>query len=93
MALKWKFETAVEFVQRWSGKDTEIAGTSDEYFEAEEFILDFEPTSPKEAATVLDCVIDNIRTGGRSDGRDIRALATIQSWITRSSGAGIPLTS
>lgn len=93
MAINWKFETAVEFVKRWTDKDTDEAGVSDDYYEAEEFILDHTPTTSSQAATLLDIIIGNVMTGLRSDGRDIRALKSVQSLLVNTPDTGIHLTS
>lgn len=77
MAREWKFETALDFIREWSGKDTDVAGVSDDYLEAEDFILDAEVHRADEMAGVIEVVIDNVLGGTRSDGRDVRALRAV----------------
>lgn len=43
----------------------------------ERLILDHEPESAGEAAAMLEMVGENLKAGGRSDGRDARALQRV----------------
>lgn len=81
MSRKWSFESAVEFVQVWSGRDTDAAGVSDAYYEAEEFILDYKPVSADQVLQVIDVVKANLDSGSRSDGKDINALNSVADWV------------
>ena len=74
MAREWKFETAFEFFRKWSGEDTDAAGVTDDYLEAEEFILDSIVVQPQQMANLIEVVIDSVLGGTRSDGRDVMAL-------------------
>lgn len=89
MAREWKFETAVQFVRHWSGKDTDAAGVSDDFMEAEEFILDSAVDRPDQMAELIDVVIDNVVCGTRSDGRDINALKAL-AYQLRNAGSSKP---
>lgn len=88
MSREWTFEKASAFLSHWSGKDSEAAGIGDEYFEAEEFLLGQVPRTPLEASVILGLVLSNIETGGRSDGRDICALKTLQKIVLEWEPAG-----
>ena len=90
MSREWSFETAVAFIRKWAGHDTDVAGVSDDYMEAEEFILDHKPTSPEQVLLVLDVVKENVNTGLRSDGRELNALTAIADWV-QSLAEEIPL--
>jgi len=47
----------------------------------ERMILDHEPKCLTEAVSMLDVIIPEVETGGRSDGRDVRALHSIRSFL------------
>lgn len=47
----------------------------------ERLILDHSPTSAAEAASMLDVIIPDVEAGGRSDGRDVRALCSIRTYL------------
>lgn len=47
----------------------------------ERLILDHEPHSAAEAATMLEMVGENLEAGGRSDGRDLRALKRVIAFL------------
>lgn len=51
--------------------------------EAEGILLAHTPTSPTEAACLLEVVRQNIMDAGRSDGLDIQALEAIQGWLAK----------
>ncbi|MCV0416523.1 MAG: hypothetical protein K5831_16790 [Brevundimonas sp.] len=47
----------------------------------ERLILDHEPRSAAEAAAMLEMVGENLEAGGRSDGRDVRALKRVIAFL------------
>ncbi len=47
----------------------------------ERIILDHIPHTPKEAVVMLDVIIPDVSAGGRSDGRDVRALSSIRTML------------
>lgn len=49
----------------------------------ERIILDHTPHTPDEAVTMLDVIIPDVSAGGRSDGRDVRALCSIRSMLSQ----------
>ena len=61
--------------------------TEDDGFEMvdrlERLILDHNPHSANEAALMLEMVGENLEVGGRSDGRDLRALKRVIRFIRR----------
>lgn len=83
MTREWTFEKANAFLSHWSGRDSEAAGIGDEYFEAEEFLLSQVPRDALEAVVILGLVLSNMEAGGRSDGRDVHALRTLQDSFSR----------
>lgn len=89
MTREWTFEKARAFLSHWSDKDSEAAGVGDEYFEAEDYLLSQVPRNATEALVILGVVLSNMEAGGRSDGRDIHALRTLQdnfsSWVPAAS--------
>ncbi|WP_428150814.1 hypothetical protein [Brevundimonas sp.] len=48
----------------------------------ERIILDHKPHTPDEAVAMLDVIIPDVSAGGRSDGRDVKALCSIRSMLT-----------
>lgn len=47
------------------------------------YILRHQPTSAAEALMVVEVLIENMRTGGRSDGLDLVAAHNLQGWLSR----------
>lgn len=50
---------------------------------AEAQILDQKPETPKHAAMILEVLQDNLRTGSRTDDRDLGALARLAAFMQR----------
>lgn len=48
---------------------------------AETTLLDHAPTSAAEAVCMIEIIRQSLSDAGRSDGRDLRALDAIQSWL------------
>ena len=63
------------------------AVTEDDGFEIidrlERRILDHRPFSAEEAAAMLEVVGENLEVGGRSDGRDLKALHRVIAFLRR----------
>ncbi len=51
------------------------------YERLERIVLDHIPRSAEEAARMLDVIIPDVQAGGRSDGRDVKALRNIRSML------------
>jgi len=51
--------------------------------QTERYILRHPPASDAEALMVLEVIIENIRTGRRSDGLDIVGARNLQGWLSR----------
>jgi hypothetical protein len=49
----------------------------------ERIILDHTPHTPFEAVAMLDIIIPDVSAGGRSDGRDVKALCSIRSMLNQ----------
>ena len=49
----------------------------------ERIILDHTPHTPSEAVSMLDVIIPDVLGGGRSDGRDVKALKSIRSMLSQ----------
>jgi hypothetical protein len=49
----------------------------------ERIILDHKPHTAGEAVSMLDVIIPDVSSGGRSDGRDVRALCSIRSMLSQ----------
>jgi hypothetical protein len=52
----------------------------------ERIILDHRPTSSTEAVAMLDIAIPDIAGGGRTDGRDLKALKSIRDMLAKGMG-------
>lgn len=50
---------------------------------AEAQILDQRPETPKQAAMILEVLLDNLRAGSRTDERDLGALARLTAFMRR----------
>ena len=74
MATLWKFESALEYIQRPADALAANDDNGEDFLNAEAFVLDWKPRTAAEAAIQLELVIDNIMAGQRADGRDIAAL-------------------
>lgn len=60
------------------GADGDYSGSIERL---EKLILDHAPTSASEAVSMLDLIIPEVEAGGRSDGRDVRALVSIRTYL------------
>ena len=73
----WTFDTAAEFWRECSASDLEPVW--DRFSSAEQFLLDWQPATPRHASTMLDVLLQTVAS--RSDGRDQTALAHLQRYI------------
>ena len=48
----------------------------------ERFVLDHTPASREEAASMLFVALINLKIGGRCDGRDLRAVEAVRTFLT-----------
>lgn len=75
----WTFEKAAAFWRHWHKAQAEAIW--DELMSAERFILDHNPTNPREAEFIVGVLIDNLDR--RSDGRDVTALEKLKHYLGR----------
>ncbi|WP_420470568.1 hypothetical protein [Brevundimonas sp. FT23042] len=76
--------TKINIDQAWSVW-TRSAGPDpldeDRRARAEAQILDQKPESPRQAAMILEVLLDNLRAGSRSDDRDLGALVRLTAFM------------
>lgn len=79
MGHAFSFAKAVETLQKLipSGDDDDSFDLRDSI---ECIVLDHRPTTASEAATIIELLLENAQVGGRSDGRDIKALTNLYDW-------------
>lgn len=69
----------INLVSATSSDDDEALGT---VLRLERIILDHRPSCPSEAVAMLDVIIPDLQAGGRSDGRDVAAIANIRALLS-----------
>jgi hypothetical protein len=78
------FEEAVRLWTHLSDGDQPESAREDSLYEAcEKVILLRELTSPQDAVIVCQVLLDNLRSGQRSDELDVQALASLRDWLGR----------
>ncbi|MFT4954855.1 MAG: hypothetical protein ACI8U3_001229 [Brevundimonas sp.] len=79
------FEEAARHWPRLNGGD-ESAHQDELYQACEEVILRREISSPEDALIVCQVLLDNLKSGERSDGLDVQALASLRNWLGHIAG-------
>lgn len=68
--------------QAWSDAAVrEDPGSTTTCEKLERLVLDHTPTSSAEAVAMLDVVLQNLTCGGRSDGRDLKAVERVRDFL------------
>lgn len=82
------FEEAARLWTHLTDGDQPDSARDDNLYEAcEQVILLREITSPQDAAIVCQVLLDNLRSGQRSDELDVQALTSLRSWLARLAGS------
>ncbi|WP_292103191.1 hypothetical protein [Brevundimonas sp.] len=74
-------EAALHWPRLSAGDQAETAREDDLYLACEEVILSREITTHDDAVLVCQVLLDNLRSGQRSDELDIRAVASLRTWL------------
>ena len=78
MSISWTFESAAAFWREH--REAAAEATWARLASAEEYLLDHPPRTSVEAETIFDVVLDQ-GPGGRSDGRDAKALGRLRDYV------------
>lgn len=83
------FEEAVLHWPRLSAGDQPETSRDDDLYQAcEEVILSREIATRDDALVVCQVLLDNLRSGQRSDELDIRAATSLRDWLADLAGGG-----